>query len=252
MKLINLNLWLGGFLWDEITNFLQKEDADIIAMQEVYRTDEKGLEPRFNGFHELRELLGYQNTHFAPTFIEDMPQYVEQGNAVFSKFPIEEINIKYFEGKFSKRIGKREFFSKSPRNLEHVNVNINGKNLHIINLQGVWAEHGKDNRARLHMADVILDEANKVKNAPLIICGDMNLKPNTKTIEKIEKKYKNIFKGKFETTFNLARKDLKKYPGYATAVVDMVFVNDFVKIKSKSSPNVDISDHLPQIVEFEI
>lgn len=40
--------------------------------------------------------------------------------------------------------------------------------------------------------------------------------------------------------------------GYATAVVDMIFVSGDICVTSKSCPKVDISDHLPLVCEFEI
>lgn len=253
MKLINFNLWIGGILWDELINFLKQENADILALQEVYKTDEKGLEPRFNSFNELAQILGYQYTHFAPTFIEDRGDYVEQGNAIFSKYPLHEENVQFFVGEFSKRKDGRENFPFSPRNLQHVSIDLVGNTLHLINLQGVWAEHGEDNEQRLKMAEIILKEATTVKeNEPLIICGDFNVKPNTNTIRMIEEKYTNVFKDMLETSFNLKRKDLENYPGYATAVVDMIFINGLVNLEQKHVPEVDISDHLPQVIQFTL
>ena len=41
-------------------------------------------------------------------------------------------------------------------------------------------------------------------------------------------------------------------PGYATAVVDMVFASSRLKILDHQCPDVDISDHLPLVVKIEI
>ncbi len=39
LKVICLNIWIGGIFFDEIVDFLQKEDADILLLQEVYNGD---------------------------------------------------------------------------------------------------------------------------------------------------------------------------------------------------------------------
>jgi endonuclease/exonuclease/phosphatase family metal-dependent hydrolase len=40
--------------------------------------------------------------------------------------------------------------------------------------------------------------------------------------------------------------------GYATAAVDMIFVSSSTKILKKECPDVEVSDHLPLVVELEI
>jgi endonuclease/exonuclease/phosphatase family metal-dependent hydrolase len=82
--------------------------------------------------------------------------------------------------------------------------------------------------------------------------GDFNVQANTKTIKNIEKHMQNVFKEDLTTSFNLAHKDLEKYPGYETAVVDMFFVSKDVKVITKSVPDDDVSDHLPLLCEVEI
>ena len=83
----------------------------------------------------------------------------------------------------------------------------------------------------------------------VILAGDFNLQPNTQTISNIEKQLKNVFRGELKTTFNMKRKD---NPGYASAVVDMIFVSKHIKILKHYCPNVDVSDHLPLVCVFEV
>jgi len=86
----------------------------------------------------------------------------------------------------------------------------------------------------------------------VVLCGDFNVRPDTETIGMIEDELVNVFAGELETSFNLKRKDLEKYPGYATAVVDMVFVSENIGVVDKKVPGVDVSDHLPLVVELEV
>ena len=36
IKVITLNVWHGGRLWDELMAFLKSEDADVLILQEVH------------------------------------------------------------------------------------------------------------------------------------------------------------------------------------------------------------------------
>ena len=45
IKVLTLNVWHGGRLWDEMIEFLVKEDADLLLLQEVYNDTDLVLEP---------------------------------------------------------------------------------------------------------------------------------------------------------------------------------------------------------------
>ena len=97
------------------------------------------------------------------------------------------------------------------------------------------------------MSKIIRDQIKDKEN--VILAGDFNVRPDTKTIHNIEKVLKNVFKDELVTTFNMKR---KTNPGYATAVVDMIFISHNTAVVSHSCPPVDISDHLPLVCEFNI
>jgi endonuclease/exonuclease/phosphatase family metal-dependent hydrolase len=65
----------------------------------------------------------------------------------------------------------------------------------------------------------------------------------------IEKKLKNVFKDELRSTFNMRH---KQNPGYASAVVDMIFVSPDLKISKHYASDADVSDHIPLIIEIEV
>ena len=97
------------------------------------------------------------------------------------------------------------------------------------------------------MAKVILEQTKGYKN--VIIAGDTNATPNNQAIKDLESKFTNVFKGELTTTFNMKHKTL---PGYATAVVDAIFVSPNINVTSHYCPNIDVSDHLPLVAELNI
>ncbi len=252
MKLtfLTLNLWQGGNLFDAVIQFIKEVDPDILALQEVYDSHDKSLKRKYRSLEVLKKTfpeLKYFN--FAPAFLDNRKEgKIEQGNAVFSKFPIINSNVYFYQIPYSTTYEeKTKNFPFCPRNLQETLIQINNKQLYVYNTQGIWGLDGKDSPEKIVMSNVIVKHIKNKK--PVILAGDFNLQPNTQTIYNIEVHLRNVFKNELISSFNMKRKD---NPGYATAVVDMVFTSKEIKIIKHVCPQVDISDHLPLIVQFQI
>lgn len=253
IKFISLNLYEGGLLFDNVLKFLEKENPDIVAFQEVMDGTDPSFDRNIRTIETLKAFLKDWHYHFAPEFlcIREIGK-VEIGNAIFSRFPITNTTTSDFGipyGEYDEcPIGKD--FSKHPKNIHCCEIDIKGKNYTVCNLHGIWGLDGVDNPERLKMSRIIVDQ---VKDKPrVLLTGDFNLKPNTQTIKNIENHLSNLFKDELDTSFNLSRKDLERFPGYATAVVDMMFASKDVKVVSHYCPQVDVSDHLPLVCQFEV
>ncbi len=253
VKFLCLNLFEGGIWGDKIKAFIEKEKPDILALQEVY-----------NGTGDLAdnlksmEVLGnwlpsYENVFDAELLAARKEGKIDIGNAVFSKFEIKnsfrvELGRPYGEYPVPSPNGD---YSQYPKNIQCVDIDVGGAGLRVCNLHGLWDLDGdKDSHERLEMSRIIVEQIKDSER--VILAGDFNVKPNTETIGNIEKNLVNVFKNDLETSFNLKRKNLNKFPGYASAVVDMVFVSEDLKVVSKRCPDVDVSDHLPLLVELEV
>ncbi len=86
----------------------------------------------------------------------------------------------------------------------------------------------------------------------VIVAGDTNAKPTNPAMLAIEQQLVSVFKNDLPTSFNVRRKDLKKFPGYATATVDLMYVSPDVTVVVRDCSNVDISDHLPLTATLHI
>lgn len=249
-KFLCLNLWQGGNLFDETLAFIRTENPDIIALQEVYDGHDPAWERKFRSMDVLQAELDYPHHHFAPAFLErtDFGK-VEQGNAVLSRFPIVETEVTFYDVPFGEREDKPGYYEQTPRNLQRVRLDVQGKELHVLNTQGIWGHDGRDNDRRMEMGRVIAEQIGRCAAKPLLLAGDFNLNPETKTISLIEASLANIFKGRLVSTFNMQH---KTNPVFATAVVDMIFVSPSLQVIEKSCPAVDVSDHLPLLASLEI
>jgi endonuclease/exonuclease/phosphatase family metal-dependent hydrolase len=250
MKFISLNLWPVGELFDRIVDFLDQEQADLLFLQEVYNGTDSAIPLKFRAFEELKKHLKLPYGEFAPTFFDvDVPgaERVDQGNAVLSRFPLQSREPIFYDVPYGERQNTPAGFPFNPRNLQRVTAEIHGQTVYLFNTQGIWGLDGGDTDRRLQMSQKIVNEIKDV--SPVILAGDFNVKPNTQTIYNIEKHLQNVFKDELVTSFNM---NWKTNPGYATAVVDMVFVSPTIRVTSHHCPQLDISDHLPLVCELEL
>ncbi|MBP9820982.1 endonuclease/exonuclease/phosphatase family protein [Candidatus Saccharibacteria bacterium] len=126
IKVICLNLWQGGILIDEILDFLHSEDADILMLQEVYNGTDSKLPRNYRSLEVLNSNLSYKCQHHAPTMLDRVPEgKIEQGNAVFSKLPIINSDVTFFDIPYRERdaFNPKEFPT-TPRNLQHVTIEL--------------------------------------------------------------------------------------------------------------------------------
>jgi len=246
-KFISINIWLGGKLFDNLVEFIQRENPDILALQEVHNG--KGKLPRnLKTIEEFKKKFNFEYISFAPAYLNVTPNgKIPSGNSIFSKFPIKEDKITFTSSLFEEQtFEKRKTWDSVPRNLQHTKINISDKILNIFNTQGIWGKDDMDNPERLKMSQKIVKEIKGKEN--VILCGDFNVGVNTKTIKNIEKYLVNIFP-KRATSFNLRR---KTGGGFKSSVVDFVFTSQDIEVIQKYVPEVDVSDHMPLIAIFEL
>ena len=252
LKVVCLNVWIGGVLHDDIIDFLRTQDADIIALQEVLQSDDKKLPIQFRTLDGL-EQLGYLYQEFAPAMIDRFPWGdIPNGNAVLSKLPIKAQEVTFFDGTLSPDTPRSPFdpasFPITPRNLQHVVIDADGTEVNLFNFQGVWDLDGDNvSPQRQKMSDTILCETTGKQH--VIVTGDTNARHTNPVMRKLEENLTSVFGDSLTTSFNMRR---KSNPGYATSVVDLMYVSDDLTVVSKSCPDVDISDHLPLVVELEV
>lgn len=254
---LQLNIWRGGELFNNILDFLDNISPDIISFQEVIMS----LGSEYSSLEQTqlmriimdRTRLTYLS--FMPYCIltdstsPDLPE-VLQGTAVLSAYPITKQTGEYYIDSFTKiDISELEHGLKIPRLLHTCDINIDNKKLTVMNVHGVWnPKHGRDNEQRLQMASFISE---KLKGAQYtIISGDFNTDPDTKSMSMIREGLQDPFLGKISTTFNKKQKDTSKVSW--DFVVDHTMLSHDIQIHESSVPDVDVSDHLPLIVKFSL
>lgn len=251
MKIVTLNLWNGGRLFEDAQKFLLDQHADMYFLQEVYNGINATFEKRLRTATLLQETFPEFSAYFAPAYCDtrETEGNIDEGQLLLSRYPLLEtenmfVDIPY--GLYNQEM--MTDFSHFPANIQKAAIEIDSKRITLLNVHGPVNLNGtEDDERRAHMREIILNNITEYT----IVAGDFNIRPNTETVRALEKKLTNVFRGELETSFNVKRKDLTKNAGYAHAVVDMVFVTPAIKVTTKVHPIVDVSDHLPLVVEVE-
>ncbi len=251
IKFLTLNVWHGGLVWDNLVEFIHKENPDIAFFQEIYNSPDQNLEKRYRTvslFAKEFPNLAYHT--FGPKVI-DTTTKSPQGDAIFSKFPLIGEKVYFFDSQLKEHnlMIQDPYAKEIPEGMLESYVEIEGKKVWLYNWHGIWAELGRDTPERFRMLDVIVKAAKGKER--IILAGDTNLNPDTEFVENLEEQLnvKNIFGTTLTSTFNMK---YKEDPGFATAVVDMIFVTPNIKVIGKNQPQVDVSDHMPLVAELEI
>jgi endonuclease/exonuclease/phosphatase family metal-dependent hydrolase len=149
-----------------IVELLQRERADIVALQEVDKGTERTARRDFPA--ELARLSG-MTCIFSNNYSFQGGQY---GNAVLTRFPVHATtNIHYR----MPRPGEQ-------RGLLQVVLDVNGRELVFLNTH---LDFRPEDSERLSSVDEMLFLANRYKSKPVIICGDFNDVPGSRTHRKL-------------------------------------------------------------------
>lgn len=254
LKIISLNLWNGGKLFDQARDFLLQAQADIMLLQEAYNGSDPTTGSRFQSVKLLTQAFPEYSYHFAPVYLDTREKEgeIDDGQLIISKFPLTETKNIFFDVPYGKYDQDHTTdFSNFPATLQTAVITIGSRHIKLLNVHGpVNLDGTQDSERRLKMKDSILAEIEGEHS--VILGGDFNVQPHTATIQAIEAQLTNVFGDRLTTSFNINRKNLQVFPGYASSIVDMLFISPDLQVIKSDCPTVDISDHLPLIATLEL
>ncbi len=251
-KFITLNIEHGGKLLNKAIEFINKEQPELLFLQEAQSTDLKTAKQHYRTISEIQSSIKFPYHIFSPYVeFEFDNTTVLHGNAIFSRYPLSGGKITYFNGQYEKAdfysAKKLHDFTILPHAMQTASMKLADREVFLVNVHGVWGTDGGDSPIRSRMVELILDQI--TGKSSVIVAGDFNFQKNTQAAKTLESHLVSVFKQRLTTTFNMNRKtDL----GYASAAVDMVFISNEIKVIAANCPKVEISDHLPLICELEL
>ena len=240
---MTLNVWQGR-LERVLLKHLEKLDIDFACMQEAvdYEGKTGGLVSSYSKIGASLRL----DQHFfsALNATKFGSNSISFGNVIYSNLPFTQSENIFTRGSY-----KDDFdFDTDDYNiraLQHVIVEVDGKRLHILNHHGHHIDaHKLGDEETMRQTSLIIDYIKKLDGA-VILCGDFNLAPESKSIKQFDSILKNL-----SVAYSL--KTTRSLLTYKKEVCDYIFVNENVDIKDFSMDNTIISDHNALILDFEL
>lgn len=269
MKLITLNVW-GGRLFVPLTKLItsRQKDIDIFCFQEVYDTSSDVIYTRTKRTHPVYQKNKLTNAHGARA---DMYRQISQRLPHHKSFYNSSQENTDFHGPvdYDLRFGLATFVRKNVevlengdifvhknsnqregdhstmgRNVQWVKIKKEGKTFNICNFHGIWSHEGKEDSAeRLEQSKKIAEFLSTL-SGEIILCGDFNLLPQTKSIKIIEEKLISLV-----THYDI-KTTRSKFYGKSEKFADYIFVSKGVWVKDFKVLKSEVSDHLPLYLEF--
>lgn len=227
-KILSWNIWVDNH-FDQIKNFLEQSDADIIGLQEVRDDDPSRDTVKF------LEKLGF-NYVFTPLTKNWDGKNWSFGPAIFTKHQIVSRNKFMLTEKEDSRV------------LVQADIKINNRIVHVF-CTHLTHTHQKNSDLQLRQAEELLTH---IPDKNSILMGDFNAIPDSKTITEVKEVLFNADVHNQPTwsvypegcpTCNPQKIDIR---------LDYIFTTNDIKTDSYKVENSKGSDHLPISVIAEL
>ncbi len=245
MKLVNLNIQCG-VLHEEVIEFIKKYSSqiDIFCFQEM----PNGLinprpvlgEVRKNLFSEIQNILSHFTGYYASMVENDVG-----GLAIFIKKSLEvsKVNNIVIFNEYTPNENDSSYFSMG-RNVQFLEFKKEEKTCTVLNFHGLWIPKNKnDTDKRIEQFRKVREIFNESKGSK-ILCGDLNVKPDTESISILSKNTINLIQ-----EYNITNTRSLSDSGYGQ-VVDYIFTSEDIKINDFQVLPNEVSDHLPLFLDF--
>lgn len=254
MKIMTLNIWGGRrqkILLDFFKNY--QSGIDVFCLQEVWS------KPFFEGHNYNGQFVSDQ-----PIMVKGMQKIsgvMPKSNCYFRPHLKDSYGLMTIIKKDIKVIKEGDFFvykdrhslpshekDNHARNLQFLEIEIDGSRYNIINFHGLWDGNGKvDTQDRILQSKKFINflKSNYSSDDKLIICGDFNLLPDTRSLLAFEEfGLINLIK---EYDIKSTRTSLyKKVEKFA----DYIFISKNIKVRNFIVLTDEVSDHAPLFLEI--
>ncbi len=251
----------------KILKLIKEENPDILCLQEFFMDDGSGGEPYTNVIRQL----GYPYFKFSKE--SEMSKRIMNakalrgekmliGHAIFSKFPLQN-EVRYMLGPSHYNLISMDVVVDSAHifnlNVTHLaSVRFQDRDidyLESLKEKGAKAEVSQKSKSiiyrlrnafsvRAQQANII-DSAKGETDYPIIICGDFNDVPGSYVYNTVKGNLLDPFVSKglgFGRTYRNIMPTLR--------IDYILYDGDYLQPNSYRSPDVNLSDHLPVIVDF--
>jgi len=246
IKVLQWNVWYHE-KYQNIVKFIKKTDADIVCCQEL-TVNFKEANPGIDVAAEIAKACNY-NYYFHPQTIYGADgEQVQMGNGIFSKFPISSKVFKYVQRADPNVIS----YETEDRSYVEVVLDVNGKKLKVGTVHLSYSTAFAMTEKKLAEADKLY-EAVQDNHEKFILTGDMNAKPDSPIIEKLEELFIHADPNTARPTWTTKP---FSYQGFEANELnwrlDYIFATEDINALDNKILETNYSDHLPVLAEIQI
>ena len=260
MKLVCFNVSIHEDNGEKVIEFLRKGDYDIILLQEVlYGHEDSCFNLSKVGNMLDKEFKGEYNTAFAPIWIAkaqtingevvfDFGGRTEQGTMILTKNKLLRADNEFYYNEYKYEYDWTHFKERDwARSLQNSLVEIESNEVQVLNIHGYYSYDKIDKEQTIKQSEYILTRLEYDK--PIILAGDFNVQPWTKSIKLINEKMTNLID---VYGIKATRPSFKNNLDRGDLVCDYIFVNDKIKVNSFKTIDTKLSDHFALELDFDI
>lgn len=248
MKLIQLNIWQGRIL-RHVTHFLEKEQPDIVCLQEVYSTpDPVRWWDSFSALEAMQRSLPYMQWFFAPLYsFEVQGRKVTAGNAIGSRFPISQQKVMFTTGHFT---DVNEDPISNVRNVQTCQLELkDGKTLSVANHHAYWDKNPAGTPDSVRCMQQVKEAVDQLP-VPKVLCGDMNVRPESETMQLFKGSLANLTEiHKLTTTLTQVG---AAFDRDNIVPCDHVLISPEISVQKFYASEKIISDHKALVLLFDV
>lgn len=259
MKLVCLNISIHEDNAKGVIEFLKKGDYDIILLQEVLFAHEESCFSIAKVGNEILNAFKDYNSSYSPLFIAngqtingelvfDFGGKAEQGMMILCKQKLLSSNNEFYYNEYRYEYDWTNFKEKDwCRSLQNNKILINDNEMQVINIHGYYSYDKIDKEQTIKQSEYIVTRLEQDK--PIILAGDFNVQPFTKSIKIINEKMINLID---QYQIKATRPSFKNNLDKGDLVCDYVFVNDKIKVNDFYSIDTKLTDHFALVLDFDI
>jgi endonuclease/exonuclease/phosphatase family metal-dependent hydrolase len=243
VKILQWNVWYHE-KYQNIVEFIKNTNADIVCCQEL-TVNFKEANPGIDVAAEIAKACNY-NYYFHPQTIYGTDgEQVQMGNGIFSKFQIVDKDFRYIQ--------KAENFpGAEDRTYVEVILDINDTKLKVGTVHLSYGTTFAMTEKKLGEADKLY-EAVQDNHEKFILTGDMNAKPDSPIIAKLETMFIHADPNTDRPTWTTKP---FSYQGFEANTrdwrLDYIFATEDINVIENKILETNYSDHLPILAEIQI
>lgn len=239
MKLLQLNTWSCN-LAPEIAKLLQREQPDIVCLQEVISTEQTGKV--LQSLEEIVVEVSYEYVYYSPLAqFRFMHGTASRGNAILSKYPLVDTGTFWTHGEFQPDFDYSMGWN-SARGVAYATAQTPEGDIRVVTTHGYHIKMHKNGDDETLRACRQIDEFVRNLDGPVVLTGDFNLVPESESMRVFDGTLRNLTR---EANLNTTR----NYLTTKTEVCDYILTRD-IEVRRFAALDDVVSDHQALLLEF--